>query len=104
MSNEIMDNINGMRENFRQIKLKMKILEEETERLNSQNIELTKELEFYKQLFISHPNSAVFNLREKTKNKDKVWVDPTRDTTEYIKTLDMDDEVKGWLEPIKCER
>ena len=69
-----------------------------------ENENLKNELNFYKQLFISHPNSAVFNLHQKTKNDKKVWVDPIRDTVEYLESLDQDDEIKNWLEPVKCEK
>jgi len=104
MENEIMDNINGMRHNFSEIKKRMKLLEKGMDDLNEENEYLKNELNFYKQLFISHPNSAVFNLYQKTKNDKKVWVDPIRDTIEYLESLDQDDEIKKWLEPVKCEK
>ena len=104
MDNEIMTNINGMRKNFSEIKKRMKLLENTIEDLNTENYNIKNELEFHKQLFISHPNSAVFNLYQKTKNGKKVWVDPIRDKTEYLESLDQDDEIKKWLEPVKCEK
>ena len=104
MENEIMDNINGMRHNFSEIKKRMRLLEKGMDDLNKENENLKNELNLYKQLFISHPNSAVFNLYQKNKNGEKVWVDPIRDTVEYLESLDQDDEIKKWLEPVKCEK
>ena len=62
---------------------------------------LKEELDFYKSLFNSHNNSVVFNLTIKKKNGENVWVDHTRDSREYLESLEMDSEVKEWLEPIK---
>lgn len=104
MENEIMKNINGMRNNFSEIKKRMKLLEKGLDDLNEENENLKNELDFYKQLFISHPNSAVFNLYGKTKKGKKVWVDPIRDSREYLESLDPDDEINEWLEPVKCEK
>lgn len=59
---------------------------------------------FYRSLFQTHSNSAVFNLKVKTINGKNVWVDPVRDSYEYIKTLDKDEEVEGWLQPVKASR
>ena len=59
---------------------------------------------FYRSLFKTHSNSAVFNLKVKTINGENVWVDPVRDSYEYIKTLDKDEEVEGWLIPTKASR
>lgn len=65
---------------------------------------IKEELDFYKSVFESHHNSVIFNLKIKKKNGKKVWVDPIRDNQEYIQTLDRDEEVKEWLEPIKPSR
>ena len=65
---------------------------------------LKEELEFYKSLFDSHNNSVVFNLSIKKKNGKNVWVDHTRDSREYLETLDMDEEIEEWLKPIKPSR
>lgn len=59
---------------------------------------------FYRSIFQTHSNSAVFNLKVKTINGKKVWVDPVRDRYEYFKTLDKDEEVEGWLQPVKPSR
>tara|TARA_Y100001936_G_scaffold225920_1_gene244829 strand:- start:418 stop:684 length:267 start_codon:yes stop_codon:yes gene_type:complete len=64
------------------------------------------ELEFYKSIFKSHNNSAIFNLRIKKIKGKRIWVDKVLDrcNLELLKSLDTDDEVNEWLKPIKCER
>ena len=58
--------------------------------------ELEKELEFYKSIFQRHTNSAIFNLRIKKINGNKIWVDKVKIYTDYklLHSLDEDDEVK----------
>ena len=75
-------------------------------RLYKENILLKEEIEFYKSIFKTHGNSAVFNLRIKTKNHKKIWIDKVRDRCErnFILSLDQDDETREWLQPVKCER
>lgn len=75
-------------------------------RLYKHNICLKEELEFYKSIFKTHRNSAVFNLKIKTKQNKKLWVDKVRDRSDYyfILSLDQDDETREWLEPVRCER
>ena len=63
-----------------------------------------KELEFYKSLFKTHHNSVVYNLSIKKKNGENVWVDPIMDKREYLESLDKDEEVLSWLEPVKPSR
>ena len=65
---------------------------------------LKKELKFYKSLFNTHRNSVVHNLTIKKRKCKKVWIDPINDNREKILDLDMDDDVKEWLKPTKCER
>lgn len=72
--------------------------------LHKKNILLKEELEFYKSIFKTHGNSAVFNLRIKTLNNKKIWVDKVRSDYYFILSLDQDDETEEWLKPIKCER
>ena len=78
-------------------------LKQENESLRMEIVSLKAELEFQKSIFMTHPNSAVFNLHVKTKNGQKVWVDKIKDYWE-LKDLDLDPEVKEWLKPIRCER
>tara|TARA_B100000686_G_scaffold354758_2_gene467011 strand:- start:4475 stop:4768 length:294 start_codon:yes stop_codon:yes gene_type:complete len=74
--------------------------------LMNQNINLKKELSFYKSIFRTHFNSAVFNLRIKTINGEKIWVDKIQAYTDYqlLEKLDKDNEVLEWMKPIRCER
>tara|TARA_Y100001935_G_scaffold153928_1_gene126899 strand:- start:116 stop:382 length:267 start_codon:yes stop_codon:yes gene_type:complete len=67
---------------------------------------LQKDLEFYKSVFETHNNSALFNLRIKTINGERVWVDKIKAFTDYelLEKLDKDDEVLEWMKPIPCER
>ena len=104
METETKTNIDGMRKNFTQIKMKMKELETETQKLHHENLNLKKEIMFYSSLHTTHRNSVVLNLHIKQINGEKFWVDPINDPREYLLTLDEDDEVKQWLEPVKCER
>ena len=66
--------------------------------------ELRKELEFYKSVFKSHRNSLVSQVKIKTINGRKVWIDHIRDDKKFIESLDRDEEVEEWLKPIKAER
>tara|TARA_B100001287_G_C22528680_1_gene456278 strand:- start:60 stop:740 length:681 start_codon:yes stop_codon:yes gene_type:complete len=66
--------------------------------------ELRKELEFYKSVFKSHRNSLVSQVKIKTINGRKVWIDHIRDDKKLIESLDRDEEVEEWLKPIKAER
>ena len=71
------------------------------DKINKNIIE--EELEFYKSLFKTHNNSCIFNLHIKKINDKKVWIDRVRDS-HLFRELDIDDEVREWLKPIKCER
>ena len=64
------------------------------------------ELDFYKEIFKRRYNSAVFNLRIKKIDGQKIWIDKVLDRSnrELLLSLDRDDEVTEWLKPIKCER
>tara|TARA_B100000767_G_C19361326_1_gene367978 strand:- start:212 stop:469 length:258 start_codon:yes stop_codon:yes gene_type:complete len=75
----------------------------EKEGLRLKNIELKKDLEFYKSI-LEMRNSCIFNLREKTKKGERVWIDVINAETKELLELDMDDEIKEWLKPIKCEK
>jgi hypothetical protein len=63
-----------------------------------------KELEFYKSIFKRHTNSAIFNLRIKTINGERVWYDTVMDRTNLLYSLDEDEEVTEWKKPVRCER
>ena len=61
---------------------------------------------FYKSIFQTHSNSAVFNLKIKTIDGERLWVDKVKIHTDYqlLNSLDKDDEVLEWMKPIPCER
>mgnify|MGYP006088882363 FL=1 len=85
----------------------MTTLEEVSAKLESVENELATvkdDLEFYKSIFMTHPNSAVFNLRIKSINGKRLWVDKVNADHSLKKQLDPDEETVEWLQPIKCER
>ena len=63
-----------------------------------------KQVEFYKSLFNTHRNSVVYNLTIKKRKNKKVWVDPINDHRDKLLDLDMDDDVKEWLTPVRFSR
>lgn len=67
---------------------------------------LENELNFYKSIFKTHYNSAVYNLRIKTIQGEKVWIDRTNIVTDQLllRKLDLDEEVIEWKIPVRCER
>ena len=79
---------------------------EQYKRICKENEQLKKDLEFYKSIFQKHSNSAIFNLRIKTINGERLWVDKVKIYTDYelLNSLDKDNEVLEWLKPIPCER
>ena len=62
------------------------------------------DLEFYKSIFKTHGNSAVFNLRIKSINGEKLWVDKVHADYSLKIQLDPDEETIEWLHPVRCER
>tara|TARA_Y100000996_G_C22145694_1_gene488187 strand:+ start:157 stop:465 length:309 start_codon:yes stop_codon:yes gene_type:complete len=81
-------------------------LNEEYNQLENEKNKIQKELEFYQSIFKTHINSAIFNLRIKTINGEKIWIDKIKIYTDYdlLNKLDEDEEVKEWKKPIRCER
>jgi len=65
---------------------------------------LKDELNFYKSLFKTHNNSAVFNLKIKKKKGKNIWIDLVNEKRANLLELDKDDEIDERLKPIKCER
>ena len=85
----------------------MTTLEEVSAKLESVENELAtvkEDLEFYKSIFKTHENSAVFNLRIKSINGQRLWVDKVNAEHSLKIQLDPDEETVEWLQPIKCER
>ena len=103
MEAKIKENLDFLKNNFIKIKGKISIIENEVNALKKENLNLKNDLEFYKSVFQSHPNSAIFNLYIKKKNGERIWIDKN---TQYwsLHELDDDPEVKEWLKPIRCER
>ena len=68
--------------------------------------ELEDELNFYKSIFNTHYTSAIFNLRIKKINGERVWIDKLKIYCDHklLYSLDEDDEVKEWKKPVKCSR
>ena len=60
-------------------------------------LELELELFFMKQI-LQFPGSMVGNMYIKQKQGNKVWIDKHKVTAEELLTLDMDDDVKQWLQ------
>ena len=85
----------------------MTTLEEVSAKLESVENELAtvkEDLEFYKSIFKTHGNSAVFNLRIKSINGERLWVDKVRADYSLKIQLDPDEETIEWLKPVRCER
>ena len=85
----------------------MTTLEEVSAKLESVENELIivkEDLEFYKSIFKTHGNSAVFNLRIKSINGERLWVDKVRADYSLKIQLDPDEETIEWLHPVRCER
>ena len=85
----------------------MTTLEEVSAKLESVENELAKvkeDLEFYKSIFKTHRNSAIFNLRIKSINGERLWVDKVLADYSLKIQLDPDEETIEWLQPVRCER
>jgi len=79
-------------------------LKKENALLKLKNNCINNKLEFYKSIFKTHRNSAVFQLKIKKLNGKPVWVDHIRENRSFIESLDRDKEVEEWLKPVRCER
>ena len=75
----------------------------ETILLKEQISQLESDVKFYKSI-LEMRNSCIFNLHEKTKKGERVWIDIINAETKELLELDMDDEIKEWLKPIRCEK
>jgi len=72
----------------------------ETILLKEQISQLESDVKFYKSI-LEMRNSCIFNLHEKTK---KGWIDIINTDKNELLELDLDDEIKEWLKPIRCEK
>ena len=75
----------------------------ETILLKEQISQLESDVKFYKSI-LEMRNSCIFNLHEKTKNGKRVWIDIINTDKNELLELDLDDEIKEWLKPIRCEK
>ena len=75
----------------------------ETILLKEQISQLESDVKFYKSI-LEMRNSCIFNLHEKTKKGERVWIDIIYAETKELLELDMDDEIKEWLKPVRCEK
>jgi len=75
----------------------------ETILLKEQISQLESDVKFYKSI-LEMRNSCIFNLHEKTKKGERVWIDIINAETKELLELDMDDEIKEWLKPVRCEK
>ena len=65
----------------------------ETKTINDLELEL-----FFMKQILQFPGSMVGNMYIKKKQGNKVWIDKIKVTAEELLTLDMDDDVKQWLQ------
>ena len=75
----------------------------ETILLKEQISQLESDVKFYKSI-LEMRNSCIFNLHEKTKNGKRVWIDIINTDKNELLELDLDDEIKEWMKPIRCEK
>ncbi len=75
----------------------------ETILLKEQISQLESDVKFYKSI-LEMRNSCIFNLHEKTKNGKRVWIDIINTDKNELLELDLDDEIKEWLKPVRCEK
>ena len=101
MNNKLM--ITYAKENI-ELQKQMNQLNQQNKLLIQQNEILNQELNFFQSVFKTHQNSVIFNLKQKFKNGEKIWIDPITCNHEEITELDQDDETIEWLKPVKCER
>ena len=75
----------------------------ETILLKEQISQLESDVKFYKSI-LEMRNSCIFNLHEKTKNGKRVWIDIINTDKNELLELDLDDEIKECLKPIRYEK
>ena len=70
-----------LKEEIKRTYMQNNILEKEmmVVMLDNENKELKGNLDFYKSIFKTHPNSAVFNLRIKSRGGKLLWIDKVID-------------------------
>ena len=89
---------------LKEINSELESVKNELESVKNELVSVNDDLEFYKSIFKTHANSAVFNLRIKTINGERLWVDKVRADYSLKIQLDPDEETIEWLKPVRCER
>ncbi len=79
-------------------------LNEENNKLREELNSTKDDLDFYKSIFKTHSNSVLFNLFIKYKNGKRLWIDKIRTGYHELNKLDIDEDIKNWLKPVRCER
>ena len=64
-----------------------------TENLLNEIQRLQKEIDFYKSIQ-NHPYAMVYQLKEKTKKDQKIWVNMDTASLELLESLDQDSEIE----------
>lgn len=79
-------------------------LKKEIEDLKNINKKIDGDLKFYKSIFITHRGSVVYNLYEKFRKGERIWIDKIRCDRLDVLELDQDEDTIEWLKPVRCER
>ena len=87
-----------------EVKSELESVQNELVTVQNELVTVQNDLEFYKSIFKTHRNSAIFNLRIKSINGQRLWVDKVNSEHSLKIQLDPDEETIEWLQPIKCER
>ena len=91
-----LQNVNLQEENLK--------LKKEIEELKNLNKKIDEDLQFYKSIFETHRNSVVYNLYEKYRKGERIWIDKIRCDRLDVLELDQDEDTIEWLKPVRCER
>ena len=65
--------------------------------LEAHVLDLEEELSFLKSLWTKYPMSVVYQMRIKTKNGKKVWINVRDATHKELLELDQDEEIQEWI-------
>ena len=79
-------------------------LKKEIENMKNINKKIDGDLKFYKSIFRTHRGSVVYNLYEKFRKGERIWIDKIRCDRLDVLELDQDEDTIEWLKPVRCER
>ena len=97
-----MDKSDFLDESQSEVSLKERLKEDELPYLRQRVAYLEDELKFLKSLWTNHSRSIVYHMHIKTRGGEKVWVNIRDATLAELTTLDMDEEVQGWIDDCRC--